>query len=315
MHDQDAPPLTGPSEFAQSIDITVSPDVLPQDGASQSFITVTALDPSALPLRNLTLRTETRVGGVPVDFGTLSARSVVTGSDGKATLMYTAPPAVANGPSLVVDIFALPVGTNFNNASVRSAAIRLISQGSVPPPATGLTPNFTVSTPLIAGQPVIFTACVSPCTSSTTNTIVSYSWSFGDGDSASGRTVDHDFEEPGTYSVRLTVTDRIGRSESTSQTVTIAPSALPTADFIFSPTSSRVGQTVNFNASGSRPPPGGTIVKYTWDFGDGSPRVDTGSPVIGKSYATANTFNVTLIVTDNAGRTSLAKTSPVSIQP
>ena len=49
MKDQDAPPLTGPSEFAQSIDITVSPDVLPQDGASQSFITVTALDPNAQP--------------------------------------------------------------------------------------------------------------------------------------------------------------------------------------------------------------------------------------------------------------------------
>jgi PKD repeat protein len=315
MQDQDAPPLTGPSEFAQSIDITVSPDVLPQDGASQSFITVTALNPSAQPLRSLTLRTETRVGGVPVDFGTLSARSVVTGNDGKATLVYTAPPAVASSASLVVDIVVTPVGTNYNNTSVRSAAIRLVSQGPVTPPTTGLTPNFTVSTPVIAGQPVLFTACGSPCTSSTSNPIVSYSWNFGDGDSDSGRTVDHDFEEPGTYSVRLTVTDSIGRSESTAQTLTVTPSALPTADFIFSPTSVRVGQTVNFNASASRPPAGGTIVKYTWDFGDGSPRVDTGSPVIGKSYATANTFNVTLIVTDNGGRTSLTKTSPVTIQP
>jgi hypothetical protein len=43
--------------------------------------------------------------------------------------------------------------------------------------------------------------------------------------------------------------------------------------------------------------------------------VDTGSPVIGKSYATVNTFNVTLIVTDNAGRTSLPKTSALTIQP
>ena len=32
MKNQDAPPLTGPSEFAQSIGIAVSPDVLPQDG-------------------------------------------------------------------------------------------------------------------------------------------------------------------------------------------------------------------------------------------------------------------------------------------
>ena len=92
MKDQDAPPLTGPSEFSQSITLTVSPDVLPQDGASQSLVTVTARDSSSQPIRNLALRAETRVGGVPVEFGSLSARSIATGSDGKATLVYTAPP-------------------------------------------------------------------------------------------------------------------------------------------------------------------------------------------------------------------------------
>jgi hypothetical protein len=37
--------------------------------------------------------------------------------------------------------------------------------------------------------------------------------------------------------------------------------------------------------------------------------------VIGKSYPAANTYNVTLFVTDNAGRTSIPKTSPVTITP
>ena len=316
MQDQDAPPLTGPSEFAQSIDITVSPDVLPQDGASQSFITVTALNPSAQPLRNLTLRTETRVGGVPVDFGTLSARSVVTGSDGKATLMYTAPPAVANSASLVVDIFVMPVGTNFNNSSVRSAAIRLVSQGSVPPPTTGLDPYFTVSSPLIDNTPVLFTACGDPnrpCNPSGT-AIVSYSWSFGDGDSASGRTVDHDYAESGTYVVRLTLTDAIGRSQSVSQTITIAQGGQPTATFVFSPTSPRVNQNVNFNASASRPPAGGAIVNYLWDFGDGSPLRSTSSPVTSKAYSAAATYKVTLLVTDNTGKTATS-TIDVTILP
>jgi chitodextrinase len=316
MKDQDAPPLTGPSEFAQSIGISVSPDVLPQDGASQSFITVTALDPNAQPLRNLTLRAETRVGGVPVDFGTLSARSVVTGSDGKATLIYTAPPAVANSASLVVDIVVTPVGTNYNNTSVRTAAIRLVSQGPVPPPTTGLDPYFTVSTPLIDNQPVLFTACGDsnrPCAPSGTP-IVSYSWSFGDGDSDSGRSVDHDYAAPGTYVVRLTVTDSIGRSQSASQTITIAASAQPIAAFVFSPGSPRVGQNVNFNASASRPPAGGTLVSYMWDFGDGSPRVTTGSQVIGKTYSTAGIYRVTLLVTDNAGRTA-STTIDVAVIP
>ena len=42
---------------------------LPQDGASQSLVTVTARDANAQPLRNVTLRAETRVDGTPVDFG------------------------------------------------------------------------------------------------------------------------------------------------------------------------------------------------------------------------------------------------------
>ena len=138
LSDQDPPPLTGPSEFAQSIVIAVSPDVLPQDGASQSFITVTARDANAQPIRNLTMRTETQVNGTLVDFGTLSARNVVTGSDGKATLVYTAPPSPAVSPDdfLLVDIVVTPFGSDFNNSSQRTASIRLVPVWRSSPPSS-----------------------------------------------------------------------------------------------------------------------------------------------------------------------------------
>ena len=42
MKSQEAPPLSGPSEYATSIAIAASPDVLTQDGASQALVTVTA---------------------------------------------------------------------------------------------------------------------------------------------------------------------------------------------------------------------------------------------------------------------------------
>ena len=136
MADQAPPALTGPSELGQSISISVSPDVLPQDGSSQSFVTVTARNADSQPIRSLSLRAETRVGGTPVDFGTLSARSIVTDSDGRATLVYTAPPspAVSPDPFLMVDIVLTPLGTDFNNSNSRSAAIRLVPQGPVSPP-------------------------------------------------------------------------------------------------------------------------------------------------------------------------------------
>ncbi len=50
-------------------------------------------------------------------------------------------------------------------------------------------------------------------------TITSYSWNFGDGANGSGKTVTHSYQNPGEYTVVLTVTDN---NELSSQTNTIA---------------------------------------------------------------------------------------------
>jgi PKD repeat protein len=311
MKDQEAPPLTGPSEFSQSITISASPDVLPQDGASQSFITVTALDPNAQPIRNLTLRTEIRVGGTPVDFGVLSTRSVVTGSDGKATLVYTAPPSPSVSPDnfIFVDIVVTPFGTNADNSSQRLASIRLVPQGPVIQPFN-LVPAFTVTpTQPVDNQTVLFDA------SGSTGSIAQYEWNFGDGRGGSGRTASHSYDAPGTYIATLTLVDGSGRSASLSRSITVAVSTtVPTSVFVFSPSAPRAGQVVNFNAAQSRPPAGGSIVSYTWNFGDGSPRVTTGDPAITKAFASPGTYQVSLTVTDNAGRTAVSVV-PVPILP
>jgi PKD repeat protein len=307
---QEAPPFTGPSELDKSIAVAVSPDVLPLDGASQSFVTVTARDAASQPIRNLTLRAETRVGGLPVDFGSLSARSIVTGSDGRATLVYTAPvaPAVTVDPFIVVDIVVTPIGSDFNNSSERTAAIRLTPTGGVIPPFN-LVPQFTMNpTAPQVGQAVLYDASASQ------GAIAEYNWDFGDGSRGSGRTTQHAYGEADTFIVTLTVVDAFGRSRSTSQSVTVGIGARPTADFIFSPAAPRVGQSVNFNASASTAP-SSTITSYTWDFGDGTPLVTVASPTISHTFAAAATYNVTLVVTDQAGRTSVGKTGAVVILP
>jgi PKD repeat protein len=300
MKDQDAPPLTGPSEFAQSISVTVSPDVLPQDGASQSFITVTARDVNSQPIRSLSLRAETRVGGVPVDFGVLSARSIMTGTDGKATLVYTAPPSPAVSPDafLMVDIVVTPLGTDYNNTSLRAAAIRLVPQGPVSPPFNLLADFEVTPTSPADNQTVLFDA------SRSQGSIVEYHWNFGDGARGDGRIDDHAYADAGTYVVTLTVVDAFGRTASKSQSINVTPSSSqPTAVFLVSPAAVRVGQVVNFNASQSRPSAGSTLTRYEWNFGDGSTQV-TGGPTTTKTYGTAGTYQMTLTVTDTAGRTA-----------
>jgi chitodextrinase len=310
----EAPPLVGPSELGKSISIVVTPDVLTQDGASQSLVRVTVRNQHGQPVPNEALRAEIRVNEVPTDFGTLSARTLVTGSDGTATFAYTAPPAapVAVDSGTLVDIAVTPLNSgNFANSQTRVASIRLVPPGIVVPPS-GLAPHFTFSpaTP-IQGNPVFFEACndpsLTPCAPAN-NPVVSYTWDLGNGQTATGRTAVRTFGSPGNYFVRLTIADTAGRSQATTRTVTVSQSAAPTAAFVFSPTAPFVNQPIHFNASASTAAAGRRIVNYRWDFGDGTIR-DTAEPIASHAYGLPRTYTVTLVVTDDVGRTATTSTT------
>jgi len=298
MKSQEAPRLTGPSEFGTSISVSVSPDVLQQDGASQSVISVVVRDSAGQPLANQPLRTEIRVNGVTADFGSLSARSIVSGADGRATLIYTAPPNVSGAESMV-DIGVTPIGSNFGDSVTRTATIRLVPPGVVLPPS-GLSPAFTFSPQNpTQGQSVLFSGRTS--TASANNPIAQYLWDFGDGGTGAGAETTHAFTGPGTYFVRLTITDGVGRSASTTQSVTVGQGTAPTALFTYSPTNPVIGDTVNFNAAASTAAAQRRIVSYRWDFGDGT----AGNGVqVTHVFTAARTYTVTLTVTDDIGRTS-----------
>jgi chitodextrinase len=320
MKSQEAPPLAGPAEFGTSISITVSPDILSQDGASQSVVTVTARDANGQPIRNLALRSEINVDGVFADFGSLSARNIVTGNDGRATLVYTAPaaPPVSVDTNTVVNIVVTPINSDFNNSRPRLASIRLVPPGGVHVPSN-LTPNFTIA-PIAPqdNEAVLFDACgnaETPCAPAN-NPIVSYAWSFGDGASGSGRIAQHAYATAGTYVVTLTVTDASGRSAQTTRSLEVGASSRPTASFNFSPTAPRANTNITFNATASfTNEPGREIDSYSWDFGDGSPVVTTGNEIVSHVYTAVGTYRVTLVVADNAGRKSVGFSTTITILP
>ncbi len=315
VHQSETPSLTGPSEFATSIRVTATPDTINQDGASQSAILVTAFDASGKPAQGIVLRMDMMVAGAIQDFGTLSARSLVTGADGKASAMYTAPPAPpagSGGSGTHVSILAIPNGSDAQVSQKNGALadIRLVPPGVILPPAGTPTAEFSVSpTPVNLNVEATFDASAStPGTGATR--ITSYSWSFGDGDTSNrGPSTTHTFETTGTFSVTLTVTNDRGLSASTTQTVSVGAVTAPTASFVVSPESPIVNSDVVFDASPSSAAPGHTITEYRWIFGDGA--TATG-PNVTHRYTTANTYNVTLTITDDSGqKTTASKSVPV----
>ncbi|MFN8144974.1 MAG: PKD domain-containing protein [Bacteroidia bacterium] len=123
-----------------------------------------------------------------------------------------------------------------------------------------------------------------------TGSISSYEWDFGDGFTSNQPTPTHVYSCPGTYYVMLTVTGTGGCEVYTLQQVVL--SGLPTADFTFVNTGSDVAFT---NTSA------GTGLTYSWDFGDGT-NSTLDNPT--HTYSCGGHKYVYLIATTPAGCTS-----------
>jgi len=120
-------------------------------------------------------------------------------------------------------------------------------------------------------------------------------WDFGDGTFAYGPTRTYSYARPGTYTVRLTVTDNDGGEGTATLVVTVtnlAPVAVVGPDF-----SVATYAAATFSALGSYDPDG-SIVSYVWDFGDGA----TGVGITARhAYTAQGVRTVTLTVRDDAG--------------
>lgn len=309
VKDVDAPPLAGPSSLARTIIMVADRDSISQDGSDFATIDLRAqVQPGQS--ENVRLRAQVFVDGAAQDFGTLSNKSPIT----PTTITYRAPaaPTTASGQvPTTVTISVIPFDSgDFRSEFSREIDIRLIPPGVILPTNPNLVAAFTFApaAPLVLGT-VTFNAGTSLNNTVACSAQCLYAWDFGDGTSAAGQVVTHQFRAVGSYLVRLTVTDHRGASAIAAQTVLVAPGTPPTAVFTTSPTSPGVNQDVFFNASASTAAAGRTITKHEWSFGDGN--FGSGE-IVTHRYAAGGAYQVSLTVTDDAG--SIGRSAPLTFQ-
>jgi len=185
-----------------------------------------------------------------------------------------------------------------DNESFTATAYRDVVVHAPPVAAFTATPN-----PVVAGASVTFDASASH---DPDGNIVNHTWDFGDSTFGNGAITSHPYASAGTYNVTLNVTDNDSLNGTVYHDVVVRPPPPgprpPVADFVASPSPTNPGSPVTFNASASFDPDG-TIVSYTWEFGDST----AGSGVmLTHAYANPSVYTAILTVVDNQSLSSNA---------
>jgi PKD repeat protein len=145
--------------------------------------------------------------------------------------------------------------------------------------------------------------------------IISYTWDFGDGSPLSHQqNPNHTYALSGTFNVKLTIVNSNGCSKDTTKAVLVNP--LPIPAFSFS-SPNCFGSPVQYTDF-STIPPGylGSIVKWVWDFGDGTSvtiNAPTNPNVSHTFIGNALSHNVRLTVTTSDGCSSFIEQKVSSI--
>lgn len=131
------------------------------------------------------------------------------------------------------------------------------------------------------------------------------SWDFGDGNTSTEASPQHQYHDAGTYTVVLTVFGDCGVASST-QEVTILP-AVPAASFEASIVSGCSPLTVSFTDYSSNSP-----TAWSWSFPGGTPSTSTEQhPTV--TYATPGTYGVILVASNAGGSGEISMANLITV--
>ena len=164
-------------------------------------------------------------------------------------------------------------------------------------PNTSPVAAFTPPTTCTAGNACAFT----DQSTDADGTIASQEWTFGDGNTGQGATASNSYASAGTFHVTLKVTDNGGATNSVTHDVVVGGGTgnnqPPVVSFDL-PTCT-AGTPCGFHSTSTDPDGEITQATFSWNFGDQS-QPGSGADAT-HTFQTANTYNVTLTVTDDKG--------------
>jgi PKD repeat protein len=146
-----------------------------------------------------------------------------------------------------------------------------------------------------------------------------FEWNFGDGETqrTNRGTTSHSYDQPGTFTVILIITDDQGNTSTCTTTVTVQGEQ-PICSFTTNPDPPNIvtGSTITFTSTST--PGSADIVSFQWDFGDGG----TGNgQTVSHTFTASCTapcseqFQTNLTVTDDDGLTATCGTTVIVDNP
>jgi len=220
------PVITGPATYGIGVQMRATPDIMFADGQSTALVVATVSDSEGRPLAGKQVTFLTGDDKVQLAaIGTLSVTTAVTGSDGKATTVFTTPSSREWLANQTVSVMARVTGENAASGRWPYAKIELVAVDQRRWPAGETeTPECLFTSdprwgPWYTGVPIHFMTRATDAD----GYIVQYLWRFSDDETKYYYATDlyHTFAKPGDYVVFHSCLDNSGHVDSRNFFLTV----------------------------------------------------------------------------------------------
>lgn len=214
-------------EYASAGTYTAKLTVTNTTGASSTAtVSVTVTEPAvAATPPTAVLSSSSAAGPAPLSVNFDGTGSTATGSASITSYAWsfgdgsTATGATATHSFTAAGTYTTELAVTDSNGLTSSASTPVVVTAA----AANIAPKAALSATPTSGSTPLTVSFDGSASTDSDGSIASYTWHFGDGSSASGKTVSHTYTTEASFIATLQVTDDLGATATTSTTITVKP--------------------------------------------------------------------------------------------